>query len=152
MSLLFNMLSRLITAFLPRSKHLLISWLQTSRWGIRPARLSVTERRETDGINNIVPVKETDKGTAGLRTNGLSLEGSIVLQKYIRLKCISPVTFLLLLAFGVVHKSYNSNCFSEQLSSVSQSCPTLCNPMNHSTPGFPVHVPHEARIIQPEIR
>ena len=29
MSLLFNMLSRLVTAFLPRSKHLLISWLQS---------------------------------------------------------------------------------------------------------------------------
>ena len=29
MSLLFNMLSRLATAFLPRSKHLLISWLQS---------------------------------------------------------------------------------------------------------------------------
>ena len=28
MSLLFNMLSRFVTAFLPRSKHLLISWLQ----------------------------------------------------------------------------------------------------------------------------
>ena len=28
-SLLFNMLSRLVTAFLPRSKHLLISWLQS---------------------------------------------------------------------------------------------------------------------------
>ena len=28
MSLLFNMLSRLVTTFLPRSKHLLISWLQ----------------------------------------------------------------------------------------------------------------------------
>ena len=28
MSLLFNMLSRLIVAFFPRSKHLLISWLQ----------------------------------------------------------------------------------------------------------------------------
>ena len=27
MSLLFNMLSRLVTTFLPRSKHLLISWL-----------------------------------------------------------------------------------------------------------------------------
>ena len=24
-------------------------------------------------------------------------------------------------------------------SSVTQSCPTLCNPMNHSTPGLPVH-------------
>ena len=30
MSLLFNMLSRLVIAFLPRSKHLLISWLQAS--------------------------------------------------------------------------------------------------------------------------
>ena len=28
MSLLFNMLSRLVIAFLPRSKHLLVSWLQ----------------------------------------------------------------------------------------------------------------------------
>ena len=30
MSLLFNMLSRFVKAFLPRSKHLLISWLQRS--------------------------------------------------------------------------------------------------------------------------
>ena len=29
MLLLFNMLSRLVIAFLPRSKHLLISWLQS---------------------------------------------------------------------------------------------------------------------------
>ena len=29
MSLLFNMLSRLVTAFLPRSKRLLISWLRS---------------------------------------------------------------------------------------------------------------------------
>ena len=28
---------------------------------------------------------------------------------------------------------------SVQFSSVAQSCPTLCNPMNHSTPGLPVH-------------
>ena len=26
-----------------------------------------------------------------------------------------------------------------QFSSVAQSCPTVCNPMNHSTPGLPVH-------------
>ena len=30
MFLLFNMLSRLVIAFLPRSKHLLISWLQSA--------------------------------------------------------------------------------------------------------------------------
>ena len=29
MSLIFNMLSRLVIAFLPRSKHLLISWQQS---------------------------------------------------------------------------------------------------------------------------
>ena len=28
---------------------------------------------------------------------------------------------------------------SDQIRSVSQSCPTLCDPMNHSTPGPPVH-------------
>ena len=34
----------------------------------------------------------------------------------------------------------NLNVFnSVQLSSVTQSCLTLCNPMNRSTPGLPVH-------------
>ena len=28
---------------------------------------------------------------------------------------------------------------SVQFSSVAQSCPTLCDPMNHGTPGLPVH-------------
>ena len=32
-----------------------------------------------------------------------------------------------------------SNTHSVQFSSVAQSCLTLCNPMNHSTPGLPVH-------------
>ena len=26
-----------------------------------------------------------------------------------------------------------------KFSSVAQSCPTLCDPMNHSTPGLPIH-------------
>ena len=30
-------------------------------------------------------------------------------------------------------------CASVQFSSVAQSCPTLCDPMNCSTPGLPVH-------------
>ena len=30
-------------------------------------------------------------------------------------------------------------CSSVQFSSVTQSCLTLCDPMNHSTPGLPVH-------------
>ena len=52
----------------------------------------------------------------------------------------SVVKFLLLL-----QKAYNPGLGQEyitlsvQFSSVAQSCPTLCDPMNHSTPGLPVH-------------
>ena len=42
MSLLFNMLSRLVITFLPRSKHLLISWLQsTSTVILEPPKIKV---------------------------------------------------------------------------------------------------------------
>ena len=34
---------------------------------------------------------------------------------------------------------YKVNYVSAMFSSVTQSCPTLCDPMNHSTPGLPVH-------------
>ena len=37
-------------------------------------------------------------------------------------------------------RTFHSNRYqSVQFSSVAQSCPTLCNPMNCSTPGLPVH-------------
>ena len=32
--------------------------------------------------------------------------------------------------------------FSQSVSSVAQSCPTLCDPVNRSTPGLPVHHQH----------
>ena len=35
--------------------------------------------------------------------------------------------------------SFLVNCQSDQIRSVDQSCPTLCNAMNHSTPDLPVH-------------
>ena len=39
-----------------------------------------------------------------------------------------------------VHKSVVYECVSIQFSSVVQSCPTLCDPMNHSPPGLPVSI------------
>ena len=36
-------------------------------------------------------------------------------------------------------KNYFLLTFIIQFSSVTQSCPTLCDPMNRSTPGLPVH-------------
>ena len=50
MSLLFNMLSRLVIAFLPRSKHLLISWL------LSPSAVSVKPRKiKSDTVSIVYP-------------------------------------------------------------------------------------------------
>ena len=41
---------------------------------------------------------------------------------------------------GSKHNELTERCFSSvQFSSVAQSCLTLCDPMNRSTPGLPVH-------------
>ena len=40
---------------------------------------------------------------------------------------------------ATVHGVTQSQTCSVQLSSVAQSCPTLCDPMNRSMPGLPVH-------------
>ena len=50
MSLLFNMLSRLVIAFLPLSKHLLISWLQSPSAGILEPR-----KIKSDTVSTVSP-------------------------------------------------------------------------------------------------
>ena len=63
---------------------------------------------------------------------------------------ISPSNeYLGLMSFGIdsfdlldtqgTQKYHCAYLSSVQFSSVTQSCPTLCNPMNRSTPGLPVH-------------
>ena len=50
MSLLFNMLSKLVMAFLPRSKHLLISWLQS------PSAVILEPRKiKSDTVSTVSP-------------------------------------------------------------------------------------------------
>ena len=54
MSLLFNMLPRLVTAFLPRRKHPLISWLQSPAVIVEPKkRKSVTTKVQEDKSDQI---------------------------------------------------------------------------------------------------
>ena len=50
MSLLFNMLSRLVIAFLPRSKHLLISWLQSP-----PVVILEPQKIKSDTVSIVSP-------------------------------------------------------------------------------------------------
>ena len=49
MSLLFNMLSRLVIAFLPRSKHLLYSWLQS------PSAVILEPRKKSQSLFPLFP-------------------------------------------------------------------------------------------------
>ena len=62
MSLLFNMLSRLVIAFLPRNKHLLISWLQSPSavilepQKIKSAIVSPSICHEVMGPDTMVPL------------------------------------------------------------------------------------------------
>ena len=50
--------------------------------------------------------------------------------------CLTEKTMPVFLFINIIVKS---NYHSVQFSSVPQSCPTLCNPLNHSMPGLPVH-------------
>ena len=43
---------------------------------------------------------------------------------------------------ALIHSRMESFFIAHQIRSVAQSCPTLCDPMNRSTPGLPVH--HQA--------
>ena len=49
------------------------------------------------------------------------------------------ICLILLLKLRVLEKSKIFLLFLYQFSSVTQSCPTLCDPMNHSMPSLPVH-------------
>ena len=65
------------------------------------------------------------------------------LSKLYRLNCYIPVNVIL--TVKPVNKTAKRYYIQQPLvtqakfSSVAQSCPTLCNPMNCSTPGLPVH-------------
>ena len=52
---------------------------------------------------------------------------------------ISLIVPLLLFSSISLHCSLKKAYFYIHFSSVAQSCLTLCDPMNHSTPGLPVH-------------
>ena len=57
-------------------------------------------------------------------------------------ECLIPFTFKVISGISRI-KSISMSFFIlrpwVQFSSVAQSCPTLCDPMNRSTPGLPVH-------------
>ena len=85
MSLLFNTLSRFIIAFLPRSKHLLISWLQSlSAVILKPKKIkSVDCGLFVVDVSLYVWNKQTIKKKCfGCATQHVSIEDKYHLQSY----------------------------------------------------------------------
>ena len=64
-------------------------------------------------------------------------------SRFIHLIIIDSNAFLFMAeSFRCSHETITTLLISHQsgqFSSVAQSCPSLCDPMNHSTPGLPVH-------------
>ena len=133
MSLLFNMLSSFVIAFLPRSNHLLIPWLQSpSAVILEPKKMksvivstvSPSICHEVMGLNTMVLVFWM-----------LSFKPTFSLSSFTFIKRLFSSSSLS--AISVVSPREAPQLV--QFSSVTQSCPTLCYPMNCSTPGLPVH-------------
>ena len=71
MSLLLNMLSRLVIAFLPRSKRLLISWLQS------PSAVILEPKKTKSDTVSTVPGLAVSKGVHEERTTELKFDGCL---------------------------------------------------------------------------
>ena len=83
-----------------------------------------------------------------LRTSGCQLRmlGPLTLLQLINLnlffkkkKKINKTIAALQTVLVSVVQQHKSAIRSDQIRSVAQSCPTLCDPMNCSTPGLPIH-------------
>ena len=79
--------------------------------------------------------------TAQYTRENKSMENKQTKQKHKNLRQVWNllVIFQFICFFCLLVCLYSLLCFSDQFSSVTQSCPTLCDPMNGSIPGLPVH-------------
>ena len=156
MSLLLNMLSRLVITFLPRSKCLLISWLQSPSAVIwKPPKIkSDTVPTVSPSISHEVMGPDamifflwmlSFKPTFLLSSltfikrlfSSSSLSAiRVVSSANLRLLIFLPAILIPLVFHPAWHLKVRRTL---HFSSVTQSCPTLCNPMNFSMPSHPVH-------------
>ena len=139
MSLLLNMLSRLVITFLPRSKHLLISWLQSPSPVIWETISKV--KRQPSKWEKIIANETTDKGLISKiykllvqlnarKTHNPMKKWGKDLNRHFSKEDTQMAN---------KHMKRCSTSLIIQFSSVAQSCLTLCDPMNYSMPGLPVH-------------
>ena len=89
------------------------------------------EKREQSRMSR----DKKSSGAPGFERNSLS----VILHSCSRCPCVGTDYWASSTGYKVHWEKQRPPCFTFQLSSVAQSCPTLCDPMDHSTPGLPVH-------------
>ena len=164
--LLFNMLSRLVITFLPRSKRLLILWLQSpSAVILEPRKIkSATVSTVSPSISYEVmgpdamilvfwmlsfkPTFSFSSFIKRLFSSSWLSAIRVVSSAYLRFWYFSQQSWFQLVLLPAqrfswctlhINEIITMTIYSLQFSSVAQSYPTLCDPMNCSMPGLPVH-------------
>jgi len=83
-----------------------------------------------------------------VRFLGLSKVSNLFSRNLSKMHVYCLLIFFFYLLLSKLYKNEDHEIFyvnviypirSDEIRSVAQSCPTLCDPMNHSTPGLPVH-------------
>ena len=162
MSLLFNMLPRLVITFLPRSKRILISWL----WSpsavileppkIKSVTVSLSICHEVMGPDAMIlvfwmlsfkPTFSLSSFTFIKRLFSSSLLSAIrlVSSAYLGLLIFLPAILIpacasCSLAFHMMYSAAAAKSF--------QSCPTLCDPIDSSPPGSAIPGILQARTLE----
>ena len=68
----------------------------------------------------------------------LSYKGNPIFSVLSMYKCKEQILYVITCEWNLTNKTLLRG-IRDQIKSVTQSCPTLCDPMNRSTPGLPVH-------------
>ena len=83
-------------------------------------------------ISNVFPILLS-------QNTHLRLQMSSSISEILCMSFRQQAVLVTLLEFFSLNTQFLLYSLSDQIRSVTQSCPTLCDPMNPSTPGLPVH-------------
>ena len=146
MSLLFSILSKLVIASHPRNKRLLISWLQS------PSVVILEPKEMVSHCFHCSPSIFHDRvrKQTWIRTENpmreryclsclLSYFQVLTHYRCSEIRVLQMKTLVPLKAVSTIKVWAHWLFSSAQFSSVTQSCPILCHPVNCSSPGLPVH-------------
>ena len=154
----FNMLSRLVIAFLPRNKHLLISWLQSPFAVILEPKCPISSVHMPSMFQfQMLHVAAAAKSLQSCPTLCDPIDGSppdspvpgILQARTLEWVAEARSRLCVCRASGSQRVAISfSSAWKWKVKVKSQSCPTLRDPMDCSLPGSSVHGVFQAEVLE----